>query len=280
MRVAVLTFIVFAVSCTQGPRGEPGEAGPPGPSGPAGPAGVAGPAGPQGEPGPTGPAGPVGPRGEVTVIAAADGGSLVVDGGLVIVTGPPGQVGPAGPAGMAGDRGLVGPAGPAGAVGPVGPAGPAAPRIYRLDGGVVGWLTSDGYFSESAQCLISKVGPAVQVFADRLFFVNSNCTGQAYADLTVVAPTASGPSYLLGVGRCFYVNTGSTNNTVYRYVNPSIPVTIQTGSILERSPFTPANSPLTTCRATTLTNILVPIEALSTDPFNDFRVDEGWRIGP
>jgi hypothetical protein len=282
MRVAVLLSIVFIISCTQAPKPDIDKAGPAGPQGPAGMAGPTGPQGPRGEAGPPGPVGPAGPRGEVAVLATADGGIIVLDGGLVFVSGPPGQtgpIGPVGPAGVAGGVGPSGPTGPTGATGPTGPSGPAAPRIYRLDGGIVGWLTSDGYFSEAAQCLVAKTGPAALVYADRLFFANSGCTGQPYADSYIATHTSAGPVFILGLGRCFFVNLGGPSNQVFRYSNPAIPTNIQVGSVLERSPFTPVSAPLTTCRATSLTNLLFAIEALATDPFNDFRPDEGWRIG-
>jgi hypothetical protein len=72
--------------------------------------------------------------GQVVVLTAADGGGLVVDGGVVIVAGPAGPVGPQGPAGqtlfvladggsIAVDAGVVVLAGPTGPAGPQGTPG-------------------------------------------------------------------------------------------------------------------------------------------------------------
>lgn len=95
----------------QGERGLPGDAGEKGDvgaqgvmgdageRGPIGPQGVQGPVGPQGEQGRVGPQGPQGMSGQngdpgsVVVLVAADGGSLTVDGGVVIVAGPQGPRG-------------------------------------------------------------------------------------------------------------------------------------------------------------------------------------------
>ena len=127
MRTLVLiAAATLLVSCQQGPKGDPGAvgpagpighagvAGPPGPIGPTGDAGATGPegvqgaAGPMGAPGATGPigdAGPAGPQGpagspgQVVVISSADGGSVVIDGGIAIVSGPRGPPGPVGPYG-------------------------------------------------------------------------------------------------------------------------------------------------------------------------------------
>lgn len=177
MRVFLLSVAVSALACQQGPKGDEGPPGPvgpaglgqQGPTGPAGPAGDAGPtgmmgvAGSQGDAGPQGPAGPKGEPGQVVVLVADDGGSLVIDGGIAIVTGPPGPAGAAGQSvvgsgeppgtncaaggarydsasgtayvcnGPAGDAGPTGPAGPDGLVGPQGPL----PAI-ALGGGLVG----------------------------------------------------------------------------------------------------------------------------------------------
>jgi hypothetical protein len=70
-----------------GPRGLTGAAGPAGSTGPAGPAGAIGPPGPAGPVGQTGPAGPAGPIGPI---------------------GPAGPQGPAGPAGPPGPQGPAG----------------------------------------------------------------------------------------------------------------------------------------------------------------------------
>lgn len=70
--------------------------------------------------------GVMGASGQVVVLASADGGSLIVDGGVVIVAGPPGPVGPAGQVVVLStvDGGtIVIDGGVAIVVGPVGPQG-------------------------------------------------------------------------------------------------------------------------------------------------------------
>ncbi|MCA3011030.1 MAG: hypothetical protein INH41_01380 [Myxococcaceae bacterium] len=106
--------------------------------------------GAMGAPGQPGPAGPPGAPGPLIVIAAADGGALAVDGGLVIVTGPQGSAGPTGPMGAPGpliviaaadggavavDGGLVIVTGPQGPAGPPGPMGQTL--LVLADGGSV-----------------------------------------------------------------------------------------------------------------------------------------------
>lgn len=73
-----------------------------------GPPGPAGADGAQGMAGPTGPVGPQGIPGPVVVVEAADGGTLSVDGGVVIVAGPAGAQGPAGANGQPGAAGPSG----------------------------------------------------------------------------------------------------------------------------------------------------------------------------
>ncbi len=104
------------VGCQPGAKGDPGPQGPAGPQGSmgaSGPQGGPGAQGPSGDAGPAGPPGMNGPPGQVVVLAAADGGSLVVDGGVVIVAGPAGPAGSAGPQGTAGQS-VVGSSEPAG----------------------------------------------------------------------------------------------------------------------------------------------------------------------
>lgn len=134
-------FLVAAcavlVGCQQGPKGDTGAQGPAGPSGvigSTGQQGIPGPQGPPGDAGPQGLQGAMGLAGQVVVVVAADGGSVVVDGGVAIVVGPPGPAGAPGPMGQtlfvfadAGsvviDAGVVVVAGPAGPAGPQGTPG-------------------------------------------------------------------------------------------------------------------------------------------------------------
>lgn len=98
-RAVLLAGVLSLVGCTsgpQGPKGDPGPQGPVGPQGDAGVQGAVGPQGPAGDAGPPGPMGAMGAPGQVVVLASADGGALVVDGGVVIVAGPPGAAGPPG----------------------------------------------------------------------------------------------------------------------------------------------------------------------------------------
>lgn len=149
-RLLVAACIVL-VGCQQGPKGDTGAQGPAGPAGAMGSSGQQGIPGPQGPAGDAGPQGPFGLPGQVVVLVAADGGSLVVDGGVAIIAGPQGPQGAqgqpgqalfvfasdggsaavdggvvviSGPQGAAGAQGPVGPAGPQGSIGAQGPAGP------------------------------------------------------------------------------------------------------------------------------------------------------------
>ncbi len=141
MNRALVAACVAFVGCQPGAKGDPGPQGPAGPQGSMGASGPQGGPGPQGPPcpagdaGPAGPPGQNGPPGQAVVLAAADGGSLVVDGGVVIVAGPHGPQGQQGPAGQAlfvfvadggsavVDGGVIVVAGPVGAQGVQGPAG-------------------------------------------------------------------------------------------------------------------------------------------------------------
>ena len=100
LSAAAVASLVVASSCSQGspgPQGERGLTGAVGPAGVAGAAGAAGDAGPKGDPGL--------PGTTTFSITVADGGSFVVDAGVIVVVGPVGPQGPAGDPGMAGHDG-------------------------------------------------------------------------------------------------------------------------------------------------------------------------------
>jgi hypothetical protein len=131
----VLAAVAVLVSCQQGPKGAPG---PEGPTGPMGSPGQQGPVGPQGPAGDAGPPGMNGLPGQVAVLASADGGVLFIDGGLVVVAGPPGPQGPPGATQFVlADGGTV-----------------------TVDGGVVVVAGPSGASGAPGQSVVSSVEPA------------------------------------------------------------------------------------------------------------------------
>lgn len=114
MRVFVLIVVLSALACQQGPKGD---------EGPPGMAGAHGDAGPQGAPG------------QVVVLVADDGGSVFIDGGIAIVTGPPGPAGPAGP---------QGPPPSIAAAGGLGGSGTASDPFRIADGGITSVMLAEG----------------------------------------------------------------------------------------------------------------------------------------
>lgn len=73
------------VGCQQGPKGDTGA---PGPTGEKGETGPTGPTGPMGQPGPPGLQGSPGAPGAATIVQF-DGGTVSIDGGLLILGPPP-----------------------------------------------------------------------------------------------------------------------------------------------------------------------------------------------
>lgn len=159
-----LGFVVagLLLGCSSGPKGDTGPQGPKGDPGAVGPSGATGAQGPQGERGAEGQQGLPGSPGQVVVLASADGGIVVVDGGVAIVAGPPGDRGPVGPTGAPGsvvllstvDGGLLSVDGGVIVVGgPPGPPGPTQRMTVRGgDGGLVGYQYGFGTFVPSLNC--------------------------------------------------------------------------------------------------------------------------------
>lgn len=161
-----------AIACPAGPKGDPGPDGPKGDPGPRGEPGAKGDRGDRGEKGDAGEPGPKGDPGQVVVIASADGGSVVVDGGLAIVTGP------------------RGPAGSSGGV-----------TVRFLDGGVSGYLFGPDWFWDAAnQCFMDALGQPPPV-AQTVEFESTDCTGTGYF---FPGPVVGNSTTSLAF-RCFYL---------------------------------------------------------------------------
>ncbi|MCA3011462.1 MAG: collagen-like protein [Myxococcaceae bacterium] len=217
---------VALVDCQQGPKGDTGAQGPAGPPGVMGSSGQQGIPGPRGDAGETGPAGMTGAPGQVVVLVAADGGSVVVDGGVAIVAGPQGAPGQQGVQGAPGqalfifaadggtavvDGGVVVVAGPQGEVGMTGGL-----RVMGPDGGLLGYATGTDFYSTAARCFTGVPGyspQAVTSFA-RLCWTGVACTGTPmlpFMSLTV-RDSAIGVNWSASAyGRCFY---GGTRNSL------------------------------------------------------------------
>jgi Collagen triple helix repeat (20 copies) len=255
--VSLLSMALLACPSKEGPEGPAGPAGPAGATGPAGstgPQGARGPAGDagvQGQTGGVGPQGPQGVAGQVQVVLTADGGTLTVDGGLAIVTGPAGASvtlaaessgSNCAAGGIAvsqgglttyvcnGLRGDAGQQGPQGTQGVQGFQGVPGPRLVLLggDGGVVGPMTSGGLtLLAGADCAATVIDNDLFAIADIAYYAQAACAGAAYA-------------YGVGNG-CV---AGSATVT-YRRVTPMIAVSVTPLSYFSNgacSPFTGGGS--------------------------------------
>lgn len=227
----------------------------------AGPQGAVGPVGPQGDAGARGADGQsvtataVGPSsqcpyggvkydsasgshyvcngapGQVVVLAAADGGSLEVDGGLVIVSGPQGLAGVNGAVGATGATGAQGQMGPQGAAGP-----PGGVRILHPDGGLVGLMTSPTVFWHAAyECFIPPRSGALVVAVDFIEFDGPDCTGNAFYSGGTPSSTMNGapPDLLMS---CFYLpSTGPGMGRFGRMEHPRVAVSTTIRSVASRT---------------------------------------------
>lgn len=168
-----VVLMALLLSACPGPKGDTGPAGP---KGDPGERGAPGSKGDPGEPGPTGDAGPPGPKGEpgqVVVLATADGGSLVVDGGVAIVTGP------AGPPGRAGGI-----------------------RVLHPDAGLAGYLFGPDWFWDAAnECFMDANGQPPPV-TQTVSFESTDCTGTGY--FAPIPPWIANGATSLAF-RCFYL---------------------------------------------------------------------------
>lgn len=284
MRSVVLVGAVLSiVACTtgpQGPKGDPGPAGPQGDAGVQGPVGATGPAGDAGPVGPMGASGMNGAPGQVVVLVAADGGSVVVDGGVAIVAGPPGAQGIQGPPGTAGqaqfifaaDGGTVVLDG--GVVVVAGPPGPTAPpglRVFGPDGGLLGYSTGSDYYSLAGGCFTGIQGFS-PVATDptntaQMCWTGTDCTGTPLMNSPWLrVQVGSGPpfNFANALGRCFLAskNTGGPmlENRVFRLATPLrrapgplfscsqqttcslLPQPLPDGLVVEEVPFSSAQS--------------------------------------
>mgnify|MGYP001579359085 CR=1 FL=1 len=201
MRVYVLVVIVGGLACQQGSKGDVGAQGPQGTPGPDGSTGPTGPQGPAGERGPQGEQGLVGATGmpgQVVVVATADGGAVLVDGGIAIVAGPAGPQGPPGAAGQvvvisAIDGGAIAiDGGVAIVTGPPGPPGSSQRMALRApDGGAVGHQYGFGTFVLSLGCFAWIDYDSTPMrwrglnWGNNIGYTTASCAGPPYLVTTV-----------------------------------------------------------------------------------------------
>ena len=211
---------------------------PPGEVGPAGPAGANGPQGPQGDPGARGPQGNEGTDGQsvvgsseapggncasggirydsvsgtsyvcngapgaVLVVGVTDGGALVFDGGLLLVTGPQGPVGA---------QGAQGPIGPkltlllsdGGELGPILDSLPAQVGAPGSQDQLLIYLRSLNKFAR-----VYVPSGVVSEPTEVLFFSSPGCVGQAYL------PGILGPYFLAGAASKVWKSSGPAVSVV------------------------------------------------------------------
>ncbi len=248
-RVAfIAAFVVIGCTAKEGPQGPQGAKGDPGPMGAAGATGPMGAMGTMGAPGMDGARGEQGLPGQVVVLQAADGGSLAIDGGVVIIAGPKGDSvllsnEPAGANCARGGvaltqsgvtayicNGLQGPPGDAGPQGPQGPQGvqgiqgvqglqgvqgPPGPRRVVVDGNgvVIGPMVGPFHtFIPSAGCAVSLIGQNLFNIPEQSYFPDAGCVGVPYA---------------YGVADTCVAGQG---NTVHRRSSPMVPTLVSPGS--------------------------------------------------
>ncbi len=250
-RYFVAACVAF-VGCQQGPKGDTGAqgvAGPPGPTGSNGQQGIPGPQGPAGD---AGPQGPTGIAGQVVVLVAADGGSVVVDGGIVIVAGPQGPPGQQGAQGAPGqvviistvdggtiviDGGVAIVAGPAGTAAAA-PRMPFGLRALAPDGGLIAIHTGTDVWSVAHQCFMGlepfTPGTASRIRAG-VCWTNPDCTGDAYiggVEINAEPDGRRGQAWLSGgyltlAGRCIQTiavrQTGGAVVGIHKIPLPALP---------------------------------------------------------
>jgi len=272
----------------KGPQGAVGSAGPQGAAGPQGPQGLAGVTGPQGPQGATGLQGPTGQQGPQGVQGA---------------TGPQGPQGATGPTGPQGTQGLTGPQGAQGL--------PGSMRIYAANGDLIGNMAQynytvfkqgsdliqgqlverNGYFaffqtSSTALGLYTNNGggPANyywntttalngQRFATMGYYTRTDCSGQAYAFLTNVAPGLEQVKNL-----AFAWGAGANYIPGYDVVRKSLTSSSVTVSSYHRCDNAPCTTPESlTCTPISGTYDIFPVQIQAKQGWPD-KLSAGWYV--